>query len=170
MNKTDILLRAIPLLLSVLFFSSAYGQEKKTITYSAEESIFQKKEKTDVIKLYRNVRFEHEGAIMRCDSAYYYRKENSFEAFSNVKVNQADTITMFCDKLFYNGTTKVLDAKGNVRFNDNKMKLTTPEITYNRETGSASYFKGGNIKDPENKLFSKIGFTKTKVRVHPCFI
>lgn len=161
MKKTGTI-RAILLLLQVFFFLSASAQSKKRkIKYKAEESVYEKSGDSDVIKLYKSVRFEHEGAIMTCDSAYFYRKENSFDAYSNVHVNQGDTVNMYCDVMHYDGTTKVLDAKGNVRFQDKTMNLNTPSIRYNREDGSAVYSQGGNITDPENTLYSKIGIYNT---------
>ena len=161
MNKTGTL-RAILLLLPVFFFLSASAQKKKKkINYTAEESVFEKIGETDVIKLYRSVQFEHEGAVMTCDSAYFYRKENTFDAYSNVLVNQGDTVTLQCDSLNYNGTTKILDAQGNVRFRDKTMTLNTPTIRYNREDGSAVYTQGGVITDPENTLSSTIGVYNT---------
>jgi lipopolysaccharide export system protein LptA len=161
MNKTGTL-RAILLLLPVFLFLSASAQKKKKkIKYTAEESVYEKSGENDVIKLYKAVRFEHEGAIMTCDSAYFYRKENSFDAFSNVHVNQGDTVNMYCETMNYDGTTKVLDAQGDVRFQDKKMTLETPSIRYNRDDGSAVYVQGGNITDPENTLYSKIGVYNT---------
>ena len=156
-------IRAILLLLPVFFFLSASAQKKKKkIKYTAEESVYEKNGDNDVIKLYKAVRFEHEGAVMTCDSAYFYRKENSFDAFSNIHVNQGDTVNVYCDEMNYNGTTKILDAEGNVRFSDKSMSLVTPSIRYNREDGSAVYTKGANITDPDNTLFSKIGVYNTK--------
>ena len=106
MMKTGTL-RAILLLLPVFFFLSASAQKKKKkIKYTAEESVYEKSGENDVIKLYKAVRFEHEGAIMTCDSAYFYRKENSFDAFSNVHVNQGDTVNMYCETMNYDGTRR----------------------------------------------------------------
>jgi lipopolysaccharide assembly outer membrane protein LptD (OstA) len=155
-------LRAITLLLLVFVSLSAFSQKKKKrISHSSEESIYEKIGDTDVIKLYRNVKFKHEGAIMTCDSAYYYRKENSFDAYSNVRVNQGDTVSMTCNTLHYDGTSKILDAKGDVHFRDKKMTLLTPSITYNRENGTAVYTQGGDITDPENTLHSRLGIYNT---------
>mgnify|MGYP002228883089 FL=1 len=42
-----------------------------------------------------NVVFRHDSVYMYCDSAYYYDKISSFEAFSNVKMNQGDTLFLY---------------------------------------------------------------------------
>ena len=55
-------------------------------------------------RLLGNVIFKHQGAIMFCDSAYLY-EDNSMDAFANVRVNQGDTIKLFCEELNYNGNT-----------------------------------------------------------------
>ena len=155
------MLKAILFALPVFISFSANAQKTKKINYKADESVYEKSGGVDVIKLYKNVKFTHEGAVMTCDSAYYYRLENSFDAYSNVKVNQGDTVTLYCDILHYNGATKVIDAQGDVRFRDKEMSLNTPSIRYNRDDGSAVYTQGGNITDPENTLYSKLGVYNT---------
>ncbi|MDE6355294.1 MAG: hypothetical protein K2L56_09645, partial [Prevotella sp.] len=48
-----------------------------------------------------NVAFRHQGATLYCDSAHFYEKSNSFEAFNNVKMYQGDTLSLFSDYAFY---------------------------------------------------------------------
>lgn len=148
--------------LSVIFFlalpHALWGQKGKKVKYKAELSEYQKlKDGREQIKLNQSVVFEHQGALMHCDSAYFFPKENSIEAFSNIHVNQGDTVHLYGDQMDYNGNTKVLIIRGNVRLIDQKMTLTCDEITYDRNTGRANYFGGGNISDLENQLYSKIG-------------
>ena len=38
-----------------------------------------------------NVKFRHKGATLSCDSAFYYEKDNSFEAYGHVRMTQGDT-------------------------------------------------------------------------------
>ena len=47
-----------------------------------------------------NVKFRHDSMYMFCDSAYYYDKTGSFEAFSNVRMEQGDTLFIYGDHLF----------------------------------------------------------------------
>ena len=51
-----------------------------------------------------NVIFFHEGAYMFCDSAYLFQQTNTFEAFSNVRMEQGDTIFVYGDYLHYEAT------------------------------------------------------------------
>jgi len=41
-----------------------------------------------------DVRFEHEGTLMWCDSALFYEATNSFDAFGNVRMRQGDTLSL----------------------------------------------------------------------------
>ena len=154
------------LLLLLTFISSIQisAQKKKQIKYTSEESTYSKIDGVDIIKLFGKVVFKHEGAIMKCDSAYFFRKQNSFDAFSNVHVNQGDTVHLHCDNMHYDGLTKTLDARGNVRFQDRKMTLVTDAVLYNRSTGATSYANGGVLTDPENTLYSNIGVYNTNTK------
>ena len=46
-------------------------------------------------RLIGNVRFDHQGASMYCDSAYFYGSLNSLEAFSRVHLVQGDTMDLY---------------------------------------------------------------------------
>lgn len=47
-----------------------------------------------------NVTFRHDSVYMYCDSACFYEKTNSLEAFDNVKMVQGDTLFLYGDYLF----------------------------------------------------------------------
>ena len=108
-------------------------------------------------RLLGDVIFEHEGALMYCDSAYLYA-DNSMDAFSKVRINKGDSIKLFCDELNYNGNTEFAKAKRNVRLEDREMTLTSQKLDYNMATERAWYNTGGKIVDRENTLTSKVGY------------
>ncbi len=108
-------------------------------------------------RLLGNVIFEHEGALMYCDSAYLY-EDNSMDAFSEVFINKGDSIKLWCDELNYNGNTEFAKAKRNVTLKDNEMTLTSQKLDYNMKTEQAWYNTGGKIVDKENTLTSIIGY------------
>jgi len=137
--------------------SNVSAQGRKKISYKAKDSYYEKKDGKEIIKLYKEVVFKHEGILMYCDSAYFYQKEQSMDAFSNIHVNQGDTVHLYGDKMFYNGKTKQIKIEGNVRMVDKKMTLNSNLVNYDRNTGLASYYGGGTIVNEENTLFSKIG-------------
>lgn len=108
----------------------------------------------DVQILKNNVIFYHEGAFMYCDSAYLYEKSNRFEAFSNVEIDQGDTIFVYGDYLQYDGDTKLARLRNNVRMEDKQATLFTDSLNYDRLNNLGYYFDGGMLVDEENELTS----------------
>ncbi len=104
-----------------------------------------------------NVRFRHDDALMFCDSAYFYEKENSFDAFGHVHFMQGDTLNGYGDVLYYDGNTRFARLRNNVRLVHTGTTLTTDSLNYDREKELAYYFTGGKIKDSENTLTSVWG-------------
>ncbi|MDR2824439.1 MAG: hypothetical protein LBB41_04490 [Prevotellaceae bacterium] len=111
----------------------------------------------DVQLLRGNVNFKHDNAIMYCDSAFFYQKENSFDAYSNVRIIQADTLFIYGDYLYYDGNTRLAQLRENVRLVNKRAILTTDSLNYDRNTNLAYYFTGGQIKDNRNTLTSVWG-------------
>ena len=104
-----------------------------------------------------NVIFRHDSALMYCDSAYFFDKENSLHAFSNVRFVQGDTLFGYGDALYYDGNTKIARMRRNVKLVHYSTVLTTDSMNYNRNTNLAYYFSGGTIKDSLNTLTSVWG-------------
>lgn len=104
-----------------------------------------------------NVVFFHEGAFMYCDSAYLYQQINSFEAFSNVKMEQGDTIFVYGDYLYYDGNTRLARLRNNIRMEDRTSTLFTDSLDYDRAANLGYYFEGGMLVDEENELTSYWG-------------
>ncbi len=122
-----------------------------------------------------DVKFRHDDAILYCDSAYYNEKENTFKAFSNVKIVQGDTLTAYGDRLYYDGNSKLAQLQQNVRMVNKNTTLTTEKLYYDRVSNLAYYFTGGEIKDGKNTLTSiwgqyspatKIALFKDKVKMN----
>ena len=115
-------------------------------------------------KLIGDVAFKHEGAIMKCDSAYLYSESNSMDAFGNVHINQGDTINIYGDTLKYNGNSKNAELLGNIRFIDKDMTLITSHLNYDLKNSMGYYFGGGTITSlaNQNKLTSQQGYYYSK--------
>ena len=111
----------------------------------------------DVQILKGNVRFRHDGALLFCDSAYFYEKANSLDAFSNVRIIQGDTLFVYGDYLYYDGNSKLARMRQNVKLVNRKTTLTTDSLDFDRITNLAYYRYGGKIVDPENTLTSAWG-------------
>lgn len=108
----------------------------------------------DVQILKQNVVFYHEGAFMYCDSAYLYEGSNQFEAFSNVEIDQGDTIFVYGDYLHYDGATQLARLRNNVRMEDSQATLFTDSLNYDRMYNLGYYFDGGMLVDDQNELTS----------------
>lgn len=108
----------------------------------------------DYVILRGNVLFRHENVLLYCDSAYYYQKANSLDAFSNVRIVQGDTLFVYSDFLFYDGNLKLARLRQHVKMENRKTTLTTDSLNYDRNTNLAYYYTGGKIVDPKNTLTS----------------
>ena len=58
---------------------------------------FDKAINPDAWILVGDVRFRRDSMYMYCDSAHYFQKDNSFQAFGNVRMEQGDTLFLFGD-------------------------------------------------------------------------
>lgn len=94
---------------------------------------------------------------MYCDSAYFFEKTNSLEAFSNVRMEQGDTLFVYGDYLFYDGNAQIAYLRNNVRMENRQVTLFTDSLNYERIANIGYYFDGGLIVDSLNELSSFYG-------------
>lgn len=128
-----------------------FGQTKSKIELlGAKDLKYDKRFGADAQRLIGDVRFRHQGALMFCDSAYLYDASNTLDAFGNVKINQGDTLFLYGDKLNYNGETRMVKVRNNVRLEDGEMTLTTHILDYNRRTEVAVFYDRGTIVSEKN--------------------
>ena len=104
-----------------------------------------------------NVAFRHDSVYMYCDSACFYEKTNSLEAFDNVKMVQGDTLFLYGEYLFYDGNTQIAQVRYNVRMENKNTTLLTDSLNYDRIYNLGYYFDGGTLMDEENVLTSEWG-------------
>ena len=104
-----------------------------------------------------NVAFRNDSVYMYCDSACFYEKTNSLEAFDNVKMVQGDTLFLYGDYLFYDGNTQIAQVRYNVRMENKNTTLLTDSLNYDRIYNLGYYFDGGTLMDEENVLTSEWG-------------
>lgn len=108
-------------------------------------------------RLVGNVQFEHEGALMSCDSAHLY-KDNSMDAYGNVHMQQGDSLNLWGDVLNYKGNERRADLSGKtIRMTDGDMTLTTDHLVYDLKSKVANYTTNGTIVNKANTLTSQIG-------------
>ena len=104
-----------------------------------------------------DVEFRHDSIYMYCDSACFYEKTNSLEAFNNVRMLQGDTLALYGDYLFYDGNTQIAQVRNNVRMENRTTTLTTDSLNYDRIANLGYFFDGGTLMDEENVLTSDWG-------------
>ena len=115
------------------------------------------KKNPDAQILVGDVAFRHDSIYMYCDSACFYEKTNSLEAFDNVKMVQGDTLFLYGDYLFYDGNTQIAQVRNNVRMENRSITLETDSLNYDRITNLGYFFDGGTLMDEENVLTSDWG-------------
>jgi len=112
--------------------------------------------------MFGNVAFKHDSITLKCDSAYFYDANNSFDAFGNAHVRFSDTLNLFSDRINYSGNTRIVKAVQNVVLQDNEKTLYTDTLDYYRNLDYAYYPNHGRIIDNENTLLSIQGFYYTR--------
>lgn len=138
--------------------ATAYGQKKVRLR---DADVLRSGRKGDqrFQRLIGNVVFVQNQTTIYCDSAHFYRKENSVEAFGNVRIIEGDSITITGSRLIYNGDEKTAKFRRNVVFTKLKTAtLYTNNLDYARPANLAYYFNGGKLVDSINVLTSKKGY------------
>lgn len=135
------------------------SQETKTSKVYLLHSNLLKKSKNlpDVQVLVGDVVFRHDSVYMYCDSAYFYEKKNMLEAFSEVRMEQGDTLSLYGDYMSYDGNTQIAQVRKNVRMENRSTVLLTDSLNYDRLAELGYYFNGGKLMDEENVLTSDWG-------------
>lgn len=130
---------------------------KKIYVENADSTDFEKDNNPDIHVLKGNVRFRHDSTYMYCDSAYLYNSTNSLEAFSNVRIEQGDTLFIYGTYLIYEGDISLAQMRENVRMENNDVTLFTDNFNYDRNLDLGYYFDGGMLVDSVNELTSIYG-------------
>ena len=134
------------------------AQPAKSKVYLLHSDVLKKsKDNPNAQILVGNVSFRHDSIYMFCDSACFYEKTNSLEAFHNVKFVQGDTLFLYGDYLFYDGNTQLAQVRNNVRMENCTTTLTTDSLNYDRIANLGYFFDGGTLMDEENVLTSDWG-------------
>ncbi|MGN1262669.1 MAG: OstA-like protein [Prevotella sp.] len=139
-------------------------EDNRVYLLHSDELSFDKYRNPDAQILNGNVAFRHQGATLYCDSAHFYEKSNSFEAFRNVKMYQGDTLSLFCDYAYYDGNEMMCMARYNVVLKNRESTLYTDSLNYDRLYSNAYYFEGGKLVDKKTTLTSDWGEYNTETK------
>lgn len=127
----------------------------------ADSGFFNREKSLQILK--HNVVLFHEGAFLYCDSAYLYSNINVFEAFSNVRMEQGDTLFLYGKYIHYDGNTRLAKVRENVSLEHspkekgNPVTLFTDSLNFDRMENVGYYFDGGMLVDSLNDLTSYWG-------------
>ena len=118
---------------------------------------FDKAINPDAWILVGDVRFRRDSMYMYCDSAHYFQKDNSFQAFGNVRMEQGDTLFLFGDYLDFDGDSNIARVRNNVRLIDKNTVLVTDSLDFDRNENLGYFFAYGTLSDEESSLTSYYG-------------
>lgn len=146
------------LVLLVLNFAFTFGQKtSKILVENADFQDINEYEIPGALLLTGNVRVNHDGVIMTCNKAYYFKNENYIKAFGDVQMVQGDTLFLNSKYAEYNGNVKQAYATGNVVMRSPESSLVTDTINFDRIKQEAYYNSNGTITNRDNTLKSKSG-------------
>lgn len=111
------------------------------------------------------VHFEHDGAQLWCDSAYFYQQSNSVKAFGNVRFRQGDTLSLDCDRAAYDGLEQLMMARSRVIMHHRRQTLHCDSLNFNRLEQYAYFFEGGELIDGRDHLVADWGGYHTDTRI-----
>ncbi len=104
-----------------------------------------------------NVSFLHKGGRMTCDSAYFYEQQNSVRAMGHVHYKEGDTLSLTCDRGFYDGQLQMMEARQNVVLKHRNQTLYTDSLNYDRVWDNAYFYDGGKLVDANQQLVADWG-------------
>ncbi len=111
-----------------------------------------------------HVAFKHMGASLRCDSAYFYQESNSVKAFGHVFFKQGDTLSLSCERAFYDGQWQKMEARKNVVLHHRHQVLKTDSLDFDRLYNIANFMDGGTLIDGKERLVADWGEYNTDTR------
>ena len=123
----------------------------------------------DMQRLIGHVKMRHDSTYFYCDSAYFYEKTNSFNAFQNVHIIVNDSVEVFSDLLDYDGNTRFAEFFDNVKLIDDSTTLLTEYLTYDRNLHLASYPDSATTYRGDKTLKSHYGYYRDRIKEF-CFI
>lgn len=138
-------------------------QAKKTVRKRIEvlnagyDEIIKDASGEEIHHMVGDVRFKHNEVLMFCDSAHYIPKKQQLTAFSKVHIEQGDTLDLYGNYLFYDGSSETAIVRENVELVDKETHLYTDAIDYDVKNRIARYNTGGRITNAENTLTSLTG-------------
>jgi len=118
----------------------------------------------DMQRLIGHVKMRHDSAYFFCDSAYFYQKTNSFDAYQNVHIIVNDSVEIFSDLLNYDGNTRFAEFHDHVHLRDDSTNLYTTYLTYDRNMHLACYPDSAVTVRGDKTLKSRFGYYRDRIK------
>jgi lipopolysaccharide export system protein LptA len=110
-----------------------------------------------------NVKIEHEGSVMTCDSAVMW-PNGIFESYGNTKVINGTTV-ITGDAMIYNEITGKANVTGRIVYlTDGSSTLRTTKVDFDTETEIGYFEHEGTIVDSFRTLESQKGYYYSKIK------
>ncbi len=136
--------------------------DERQIQFEANMVEVSKNIAPDAKRLIGNVVFKHKGAVMNCDSAYFYSDRNALDAFGNVFINQGDSLLLHADLAEYDGRTQMARARDDVKLTDKdeggETVLNSEFLDFDMSGNVGFYEDGGEVLNGGNRLISRKGY------------
>ena len=158
MRRIGFFILLLCLMAQVSFAQEETDEKKKTQVFIEHyDKISYNRNIGDFQRLIGNVKIRHDSAYFFCDSAYFYEKTNSFDAYQNVHIIVNDSVEIFSDSLIYDGNARFAEFFNNVRLMDDSTLLRTEYLTYSRDEHLACYPDSACTTRGDKTLISCIG-------------
>ena len=125
---------------------------------------FTKTDSGDFFRFIGDVIMQQGTDTLYCDSLYQNKTTNILEAFSHVRIAQIDGTQGLCDYLRYTTAQKLAYMRGNVSLTDGKNKLWAEELTYNLGTKIGVYDNHGTLQADSTLVTSQRGVYNVKTK------
>ncbi len=153
------------IILILSFFMQPVWAQQKIKIENANTLMVNPRLGRNVQLLKGNVRISTQGAVLTCDSAYFYQKNNSLRAFSNarlVKKSKDENFTVTGNSMFLNGNSNIAQVRDSVKLVSKDATLTTNFFDYNIKSEKGHFWNGGKTISGENTFISEEGYFYSK--------
>lgn len=141
--------------------STTHTTDTTRIIHIVKSDIFRrlKNDSTgDLNVLIGNVVLKQENSLFYCDSAIQDARNNQFEAFGKIHINDSDSVHTYSEYLKYTGNNKMANLRQKVKLTDGKAVLTTEVLDYDMNAKIGTYYNGGKVVNGKTVLTSRDGF------------
>ena len=157
--QRHLLLGVIALLISAtgLFAQKRDTADKMTVNLRAANIIHITTDSGEVNKFIGNAVFQQGTDTLYCDSLYDNVLTRLIEAFGHVHIVQLGGTQGYSDYLRYISSTKMAFMKGKVTLTDGKNRLWCDELTYDLGNKVGTYDHKGTLQADSTTVFSQAG-------------